>query len=88
MNIEVKKTFLRDFGRLPKSVQSNVTDFLMDFHTVTDIRDMKNTKKLTGFQSFYRTRIGEYRVGWRQVSQEDIIIDRVLHRKDIYKVYP
>lgn len=88
MNIEVKKTFLKDFGRIPKSVQLHVTDFLIDFHTMTDIRDMKNTKKLVGFQNFYRTRIGEYRVGWRQISQEEIIIDRVLHRKDIYKVYP
>lgn len=66
MNIEVKKVFLKDFEHLPKSVQSNVTDFLVYFQTVADIHDMKNTKKLIGFENFYRTRIGEYRIGWRK----------------------
>lgn len=67
MNIEVKKTFIKDFQKLPKSAQSQIADFLQEFEQAPSIRELSNIKKLVGFKEFYRTRIGEYRIGWRHI---------------------
>ena len=46
MNIEVKRTFIKDFSKLPQSVQLQVTDFLRDFENISSIRELSHTKKL------------------------------------------
>ncbi len=52
-----------------------------------DLGGLPNIKKLSGHVSAYRLRIGDYRVGFFIVD-ETVILDRVVHRKDIYKVFP
>lgn len=43
-----------------------------------------DVKKLTNFTPEYRLRVGNYRVLF-EIENENIIIYRVLHRKDAYK---
>lgn len=57
MKIEVKKTFEKDFSRLPHAVQSQVTDFLITLSRANDLREVTNVKKLVGFKEFYRMRL-------------------------------
>ena len=47
---------------------------------------LKNVKKLQGYDTFYRIRIGEYRVGL-EVLNDELIFTRLLHRKDVYKYF-
>ena len=51
------------------------------------MRDIKNFKKLKGYKNAYRIKIGDYRIG---VFIENKIVEfaRVVHRKDIYRVFP
>jgi len=46
-----------------------------------------NLKKLKGFKKHYRIRVGDYRAGVI-IEGENVIFERLLHRKDIYKYYP
>lgn len=87
MKVEIKRTFEKDFARIPHSVRPKVTEFLLQISGASHIQEIHNTKKLVGFREFYRTRIGDYRIGFRYLD-EIIIVDRVLHRKDIYRNYP
>jgi len=50
-------------------------------------KPVKNIKKLTGFESHYRIRLVDYRIG---VKLEDDVLNFVIfeHRKDIYKIFP
>lgn len=46
-----------------------------------------NLKKLVGYKNAYRIRIGDYRMGVF-VEGDTVEFARILHRKDIYKVFP
>ncbi len=44
-------------------------------------------KKLKGHGTFYRIKIGTYRIGFEMVNKE-LILTRILHRKEIYRYFP
>ena len=49
--------------------------------------DIANIKKLKGHSNAYRIRLGDFRIG--VFLQEDtVVFARVVHRKDIYDVFP
>jgi mRNA interferase RelE/StbE len=45
---------------------------------------MPNLKKMRGYDTFYRIRTGDYRIGI-EIIDDEVIFTRILHRKDIYK---
>ncbi|HRO41300.1 MAG TPA: hypothetical protein PL009_00595 [Flavipsychrobacter sp.] len=51
------------------------------------ISDVKNLKKLTGFNDYYRIRIGDYRIGIF-LDGETVWLAAFAHRKDIYTYFP
>lgn len=55
--------------------------------SANSIQDIKNFKKLSGFKNYYRIRLGEYRIGL-QLQGQEIIFERILHRKEIYRFFP
>ena len=44
-------------------------------------------EKMTGYEDFYKIRFGDYRIGLNKTSTHIELI-RVLHRKEIYKLFP
>jgi len=42
---------------------------------------------MTGYKNAYRIRLGNYRIGFLMIADE-LILNRVLHRKDIYDYFP
>ncbi|WP_417909752.1 type II toxin-antitoxin system RelE family toxin [Candidatus Electronema sp. PJ] len=44
-------------------------------------------KKLKGYDTFYRVRIGDYRIGLK-LAEDGLIFVRCLHRKEIYRYFP
>ena len=44
-------------------------------------------KKLSWFNEFYRIRVWDYRL-WFSYKKWKIILERFLHRKEIYRYYP
>ena len=55
--------------------------------SVNSLEEIPNTKKLKAHKSAYRTRIGDYRLGFFY-ENTTITIARFVHRKDIYKIFP
>jgi len=51
------------------------------------LTDIPNLKKLKGHKSAYRIKIGDYRIGLFAEGL-DIELARLVHRRDIYKVFP
>ena len=43
---------------------------------------------MQGFQTFYRVRLGDYRVGVELQEDNSILFILVAHRKEIYKYFP
>jgi mRNA interferase RelE/StbE len=42
---------------------------------------------MQGYDSFYRIRLADYRIGI-EIINDEIIFARFLHRKDVYKYFP
>jgi mRNA interferase RelE/StbE len=54
---------------------------------VSSPSEIPNLKKLKGGGSYFRLRVGDYRMGLALVD-DTLIFVRLLDRKDIYKYFP
>ena len=88
MKIKLKKTFIKDLKRVPSETRSLIEHLVFkEGPEMGAISEIKNIKKIQGYNQFYRVRFGHYRVGFEERGNE-IVFYRVLHRKDIYRKFP
>jgi mRNA interferase RelE/StbE len=81
------RSFEKDVARLDIMTRKRVLKLIEQVTGASEIASLANSTRLVGHPNAYRLRIGEYRVG---IFLQDGIVEfaRVLHRKDIYKVFP
>ena len=88
MKVEFLKKFSKDIDDLKqKSVKQSLLRLIELMEFVDTLEKIPNTKKLKGHKSAYRTRIGDYRLGFF-FENSVIILARFVNRKDIYKNFP
>lgn len=88
MEVEFLEKFSKDIDAINlKSVKKNIAKLVIDVEIAKAINELSNVKKLKGHKFAYRIRVGDYRVGFFLESGK-VIFARVVHRKDIYKVFP
>ncbi len=87
MQIEIKKSFLKDVKKVEKNYQLKAIELIDKIENSATLEEILNIKKLKDYSSFFRIRILDYRVG---IVFEDNIVKfvRLLHRKYIYKFFP
>jgi len=86
---EYASTFLKDYERLPRSVQARVKDIVFGDQILADPFLGGKTQRLRGYRSYYRIRVGDYRIGLRLDFERRVIeFRRVLHRSRIYRLFP
>lgn len=88
----MKAVFLRKFSKdLDKINDQSLLDaiaFIIEWVENNDASVViPGLKKLVGYKNAYRIRHGDYRIGVF-VEGNTVEFARVLHRKDIYKVFP
>ncbi|UIE39459.1 type II toxin-antitoxin system RelE family toxin [Leptodesmis sichuanensis] len=89
MNTEYLPSFLKDLKAL-KSTPVYDSIKTLAFETIpgcSSLAEVRNLAKLTGYETAYRIRIGDYRIGLF-VERDTITFARVLHRKEIYRYFP
>lgn len=89
INIVVRNSFIKDLKLIKGSIQYNrIKQFIfIELPKIDRLENLSNIKKLKGYKNYYRFRIGEYRIGLT-LNKNTLILERVLHRKDIYKYFP
>lgn len=88
MRVEFLAKFLKDADKLKSdSIKSNIERTIELLELVNDLKEIPNLKKLKGHKTAYRIKLGDYRIGIF-VEGNTIEMARVVHRKDIYKVFP
>jgi mRNA interferase RelE/StbE len=88
MNIEFKKSFLKDLKKLNnKNLKESIIECIEHVESAENISKVKNLKKLTGYEVYYRIRVGDYRIGLK-LEDETMYFVMIEHRKDIYKKFP
>jgi mRNA interferase RelE/StbE len=88
MQVEFLAKFSKDLDKINnKAVKLDILKLIEQLEVISTISEISNLKKLTGYKSAYRIRVGDYRIGIF-VDKDAIQLARVLHRKDIYKIFP
>jgi mRNA interferase RelE/StbE len=82
------KKFYKDLDKITtQNVRSSIADTIEDIEFASNIGDIKNIKKLSGFRNAYRIKIGDYRIGVF-IEKDTVEFARIAHRKDIYRLFP
>lgn len=88
MKVEFLKQFNRDAKKISaQSVRNEVTKAIVNVESAANRNDIKGLKKLSGHKNAFRIKIGDYRIGIFIVN-ETVQFAHVIHRKDIYKIFP
>jgi mRNA interferase RelE/StbE len=89
MIIEFDKSFSKSLDKIKDSnVKRKIEHVINDFDNAQIITDIKSIKKMVGFSTYYRIRIGDYRVGIELKPGNIARFIVIAHRKDIYKIFP
>jgi len=88
----VKTLYEKSFGRDLKKIKDKrllkqVQKIIAQVESATSLTDLQNVKKLEGYTTYYRIRVGEYRIGI-EVLEGQVIFVCFLNRKDIYRYFP
>ena len=88
MKTEFNRYFLKDLDKLPtKELKAEVAAIILAVEAAESLAEINNVKKLKGYKTAYRIRIGDFRVGLL-LTQDTVEFVRVVNRKDIYKLFP
>jgi mRNA interferase RelE/StbE len=88
MKVEFLTKFNKDLDKIYLAhVKHAVAKAIVEVETAQNIQQVGNVKKLKGTKTAYRIRIGDYRIGF-YYERGIVQFARVVHRKDIYKVFP
>ena len=88
MLVEYLESFEKDLDAISsQGVRHKVLKLIEQIEEASSLSEISNLKKLSGFKSAYRIRLGNYRIGIF-VSGNTVQFARILHRKDIYRVFP
>ncbi len=83
-----EKSFARDLKKIKdKRLLKQVQETIDQVESAASIGDVSNVKKMQGFDSYYRIRMGDYRIGI-EISEGQVIFVCFLNRKDIYRYFP
>lgn len=64
MKTEFKKLFLKEISKLQDAkTKKAILKCIYEVEAASDISEIKNLKKLSGYTDYYRIRLGSYRIG-------------------------
>lgn len=88
MDILFEQSFKKDLKKIKnKKLLDQINSLIQETIGASNILEINGIKKLKGYDSYYRIRMGNYRIGV-DLTGNALIFVRILHRKDIYKFFP
>ena len=88
MIVRVDKSFVKDTDKInSKKVLLSIAAVIERVQDAKSTMEIKNLKKLKGHLNHYRIKFESYRAGII-INGSEVILERFLHRRDIYKYYP
>ena len=88
MEIVFMNSYLRSIKKIKdKELLIDLNFAVENIETSINLTDVKNIKKMSDYNNFFRIKIGDYRLGI--VNENNIIyLVQFEHRNDIYKKFP
>jgi mRNA interferase RelE/StbE len=89
MIVEFDKSFSKCLGKVgDKSILKKTESFIFKLETCARLEDISGIKKLQGHPTYYRYRLGDYRLGFELIDSNTVRLIILAHRKDVYKIFP
>ena len=89
LTVKYSRKFLKELIELEDKTRNKIEEIV--FNTIPNTNPISSgyLEKLQGYDDKYKIRVGNFRIGCTIDKKSDIIyFERVLHRKDIYNVFP
>ena len=88
MRIEVQKSFEKDIEKISNiKLARQVNELIRELENCSSIAGIRNIKKMKAKGSYYRIRVGNFRLGCRH-DPGTLVLLRFMDRKDIYSYFP
>ena len=87
--VQYTRTFLKEMSRLPAHVRQRAEEIAFGEEVKQDPFNTGKIQKLSGYSSFHKIRVGDYRIGLHIDTDNQIVeFQRVVHRREIYRKFP
>ena len=89
----MKATFRKSFGKdltrhaKDKDLMAKIKEIILQVEASDSVAAIANLKKLKAEGSYFRIRVGHFRVGLI-IEDDTVSFVRALHRKEIYRYFP
>lgn len=88
MEVIVTRQFEKDAEKeLSKAMQLKLAEIIEELQKTATLYSINDVKKLKGYKTAYRIRMGDYRIGFL-LEENAIKLSRVMNRKEIYRYFP
>jgi mRNA interferase RelE/StbE len=89
MKVSFDKSFIKAIVKIKNPlILKRIENIIYSLESAESIENVSNIKKLIGYTSYYRIKMGVYRIGFELIYDKEIKLITVLHTKDIYKKFP
>jgi mRNA interferase RelE/StbE len=89
MIVEFDKSFDKSLDKIKnKSLFAKIEKIIIQCENSKSLSEIPNVKKLSGYKTYYRIRMGEYRIGFEMIDRNTIRFILISHRRDIYRSFP
>jgi mRNA interferase RelE/StbE len=89
MKIRYGKAFSKDLEAISNNpgMKKRLLELIEKLKITGSLNELHGVRKIEGYESYYRVRISDYRLG-AKVSGDFLELIRFLHRKEIYRRFP
>ena len=88
MKVDYRKKFLKELSDIPFKTRLKIESFVFEeLPKANSIFEWGIVEKMKGYPSYYKVRFGSYRIGLK-ITDDTVILEKALHRKDIYRYFP
>lgn len=88
MEVVFLRHFSKDIEKLPNLIRKKVAAIIIQVEQAETLETIPHCKKLKGHPHAWRIRVGDYRIGFYYPPNNAVEMARVVHRKDIYRIFP
>lgn len=88
MIVEFESSFNKALEKLnDNSLKLKIWAVIQEVELAQKLAEIKNLKKMKGYKTFYRIKLGTYRIGFEFIN-DTVNFVTIAHRKDIYRIFP